>query len=278
MHIELDIDHSKLKYETGDHVGIYPTNNDDLVNRIGELLNADLDTVFKLSNVDEDSSKKHPFPCPTTYRTALRHYVDLTSLPRTHILKELAEFANDEEKEFLLSMAKPTEQSKQLYSNWIVKHLRSIVHVLEDLPSVKIPLDHLLELLPRLNSRYYSISSSNKMHPKSVHVTAVYIEYNTPTNRLVKGVATSWLKTKQVTDSNEQVECLPDNAPDAYPGARYTVRNGNQHDTFYSLLNGKRCPQIPIFIRKSQFRLPVKTSTPIIMVGPGTGIAPFRGE
>ena len=42
----------------------------------------DLDQVFTLINLDEDSSKKHPFPCPTTYRTALSYYVEITALPR----------------------------------------------------------------------------------------------------------------------------------------------------------------------------------------------------
>ncbi len=35
--------------------------------------------------------------------------------------------------------------------------------VLEDLPSFKPPLDYLLELLPKLQARYYSISSSPKV-------------------------------------------------------------------------------------------------------------------
>ncbi len=53
----------------------------------------------------EDASKKHPFPCPTTYRTALGHYLDITNPPRTNVLKELSEYAEDDkEKEFLLKM------------------------------------------------------------------------------------------------------------------------------------------------------------------------------
>ncbi|RWS18607.1 NADPH--cytochrome P450 reductase-like protein, partial [Leptotrombidium deliense] len=53
-------------------------------------------------------------------------------------------------------------------------------------------------------------------------------------------VATSWLKTKQPN------------------------------------LNGFKC-DVPIFVRRSQFKLPAKSHVPIIMIGPGTGFAPFRG-
>ena len=53
------------------------------------------------------------------------------------------------------------------YSEWVVKDKRTIVAVLEDLSSFKPPIDYLLELLPKLQARYYSISSS----PKVSHLT-----------------------------------------------------------------------------------------------------------
>ncbi|XP_055525974.1 NADPH--cytochrome P450 reductase isoform X1 [Wyeomyia smithii] len=241
MHIEFDIEGSKMRYEAGDHLAMYPVNDSDLVLRLGKLCNADLDVIFSLINTDTDSSKKHPFPCPTTYRTALTHYLEITALPRTHILKELAEYCSDEkDKEFLRSMCSTAPEAKSKYQEWVQDSCRNIVHVLEDLPSCHPPIDHICELLPRLQPRFYSISSSSKLYPTTVHVTAVLVKYETKTGRVNKGVATTFLAQK-------------------HP------------------VNGEPLPRVPIFIRKSQFRLPAKTETPVIMVGPGTGLAPFRG-
>jgi len=53
--------------------------------------------------VIEESSKKHPFPCPCTYRTALTYYLDITSNPRTHIMKELIEYASDPKVGFFIN-------------------------------------------------------------------------------------------------------------------------------------------------------------------------------
>ncbi|KAG4065484.1 hypothetical protein HA402_009045 [Bradysia odoriphaga] len=241
MHIEFDIEGSKIRYEAGDHVAMYPVNDTELVEKLGKSCNADLDTVFSLINTDLESSKKHPFPCPTTYRTALTHYLEITALPRTHILKELVEYCSDEkDKEFLKLISSTSVEGKAQYQTWIQNASRNIVHILEDIKSCKPPIDHICELLPRLQPRYYSISSSSKLHPTTVHVTAVLVKYETPTGRINKGVATTFLAEKRPKD-------------------------------------GADPPRVPIFIRKSQFRLPTRVETPVIMIGPGTGLAPFRG-
>lgn len=73
-----------------------------------------------------------------------------------------------------------------------------------------------------------------------MHITAVLVQYETPTGRVNKGVATTYLKEKNPKAGDEPIK-------------------------------------VPVFIRKSQFRLPTKSETPVIMVGPGTGLAPFRG-
>ncbi|XP_053624999.1 NADPH--cytochrome P450 reductase [Plodia interpunctella] len=241
LHVELDISNSKMRYEAGDHVGVYPINDTVLVNRLGELTNSNLDEVFSLINNDQESSKKHPFPCPTTYRTALTHYLEITALPRTHIMRELAEYCTDEEdKKKLMLMATNSQEGKTLYQSFVVDACRNIVHILEDIKSCKPPLDHVCELLPRLQPRYYSISSSPKSYPETVHVTAVVVQYRTSSGRVNKGVTTTWLADLKPED-------------------------------------GKPLPRVPVYIRKSQFRLPLQSQTPIMMVGPGTGLAPFRG-
>ncbi|KAF3814007.1 hypothetical protein GH733_018039 [Mirounga leonina] len=287
MHLELDISGSKLRYESGDHVAIYPANDSTLVSQLGEILGADLDVVMSLNNLDgespgfggappppqarpeppqfqeleqtcwsaateprpsssslpaEESNKKHPFPCPTSYRTALTYYLDITNPPRTNVLYELAQHASEpSEQEQLRRMASSSGEGKELYLSWVVEARRHILAILQDYPSLRPPIDHLCELLPRLQARYYSIASSSKVHPNSVHICAVAVEYETKSGRVNKGVATSWLRAKEPAGEN-----------------------------------GRRA-LVPMFVRKSQFRLPFKATTPVILVGPGTGVAPFIG-
>lgn len=137
-------------------------------------------------------------------------------------------------------MSSNSAEGKVLYEDWAIKSRRTLVQVLEDLPSCKPNIGHLLELLPRLQSRYYSIASSPRKHPDSIHICASVIKYEASKGRTNHGVATKYLSEKLA--SSEDVN--------------FTV---------------------PIFVRRSQFHLPFKVSNPILMIGPGTGLAPFIG-
>merc|ERR1739844_606720 len=277
MHIELGLGESRIRYEAGDHVAIYPTNDERLVNRIGELLNIDLDTVFTMKALEEDAIKKSPFPVPTTYRAALSHYVDITALPRTHVLKEIAAYTTDEnEKEMLNLMTTNSDEGRNKYNEFISNACRHITHILEDLPSCKPAIDHLLELLPRLQPRFYSISSSGKVHKDSVHVTAVVIEYETPTGRTNNGVCTKWLQPMIPDENaNEKTEKKPEREGNVEGEAEDVAVDKKEENTTNTAKEAQF--KVPIYVRRSQFRLPNRVQTPIIMVGPGTGVAPFRG-
>ncbi|KRX70266.1 NADPH--cytochrome P450 reductase [Trichinella sp. T6] len=230
-------------YEAGDHLAVYPENDGELVEQFGKLFNVDLDTIFTLTNVD-----------PLTY------YVDISTPPKTNVVKELSQYCSDErEKNFLLSMVTMEEKSRRKYSEWVIHDHRTLLDILIELPSCRPPLDLLLELLPRLQPRFYSISSSPKVDPSLVSITVIVLKYTTPIGRPGKGVATNYLASKIAVENKPHPQV-------------FLLETDISHLQDICLLN-----QVPIYIRRSQFRLPHSPLTPVVMIGPGTGIAPFRG-
>lgn len=80
---------------------------------------------------------------------------------------------------------------------FIQKGRRNILDILEHFNTCKPPLDLLLELLPRLQARYYSISSSPKSNSSIISVTALVLQY-TIDSRVIKGVCTNFLASKVI--------------------------------------------------------------------------------
>jgi len=52
MHIEFDISGSKLRYDAGDHMAVFPVNDAEIVEKLAARLVVDLGTVITLTNVD----------------------------------------------------------------------------------------------------------------------------------------------------------------------------------------------------------------------------------
>ena len=95
-----------------------------------------------------------------------------------------------------------------------------------------------------------------QVHPTSVHICGVVVEYETITGRTNKGVATTWLRDK---------------VPPAIKDSLGSDGEGESSE------EEVQYPRAPVYVRRSQFRLPNRPGTPVIMIGPGSGLAPFRG-
>ena len=114
---------------------------------------------------------------------------------------------------------------------------RFVIDLLLEHPTAKFTPEEFMATQKKLNIRLYSISSSQKAHPTEVHLTVATVRY-TSHGRARSGVCSSFL-AERVTPNETLIPCF--------------VNHGKG------------------------FRLPEPhEETPIIMCGPGTGIAPFR--
>jgi sulfite reductase (NADPH) flavoprotein alpha-component len=215
-HFELDLTGWGLRFEVGDSVGVYPTNDPDLVDEIIRALGG---------------TGSEPVPRlkgePTTFREALLRDYSITQ-PTPKFLKAIAQRA-DAAPTLTYLLAPDRRQDLQTYL-WGME----VIDFLIEHPSVRFAPEEFVGLLTKLQPRLYSVASSLMAFPDQVHLIVDVVRYESH-GRLRKGVASSFL--------------------------------------------AERADQVPVPVFPSiakHFHLPENPDTPIIMIGPGTGVAPFR--
>lgn len=251
-HMELDIHDADISYQTADNLAVLPENDDASVRSLAESLGYDPDLEFKLDA--KDSSQKHLFPTPCTVHVALKSFCDIHGIPRRSTLKDFVPFVtNSEHREALIALT--SKEGRKLYKETIEDAGRSLFEIIVDMyPSFKIPLAHFLVLVPRLQPRYYTISSSSTAHPKRIHLTVSVITQSKPDGTAHHGTCSTFLQRLE--------------PPSTQSGKRTDAgKNGNKRDAW---------PCCRVFVRDSSFRLPKDPRTPVLLIGPGTGIAPMR--
>ncbi|KAG1661078.1 hypothetical protein FOA52_004540 [Chlamydomonas sp. UWO 241] len=252
LHMEFDLGDSGIgaQYEAGDSVGVAPENDAGIVERLLKRLKRTGGDAFSVRPADGGTQHLAPhLPTPCTLGHALSRCLDITSPARKSLLRVLAEHCTDEaEKRTLMFLT--ARAGKDAYAHEILEQQPSLADVLERFPSCDPPLAALLDALTPLLPRLYSVTSSPAEVPGHAQVAFSVVSFETKYGTR-KGVATTWLDTlsKQLLKA---------------PGA------GAAPDA--------PAPRLAIFLKRAaDFKPPSDLSKPVIMVGPGTGVAPFRG-
>ncbi|KAI8874449.1 riboflavin synthase domain-like protein [Ramicandelaber brevisporus] len=286
LHVEVEISPTgSLRYNPGDHIAFWPVNPENEVQRLLQILglSAEQNAAINVTATDPASAKKSPFPVPTTYATALRHYLEICAPPSREFIAS-TDVATGSKAAF--DMLSAIGLSRDLYLATVGEYRWSLAELLERVREYEIaqgtpesdlfsvPFAAVCEGISRVNPRYYSISSTPSRDSTSVHVTAVVLDYQPGSanhTRTVHGVCTNYLYAAH--------ELLTErNVHKKHPFAN--VENSGKYGltpyVLHPTVDGANI-YVPVYIRQSNFRLPRNPLAPIIMIGPGTGVAPFRG-
>lgn len=259
LHMEIDLGDSSLTYTTGDHVGIWPTNPEDKVEDLLAILGLSSEKTTVIDIKPLEATAKVPIPSPTTYEAVLRSYLDICGPVSRQFLSSIATFAPS-----AATKAEMTKlgTDKDYFQHRIAKPKLTIAQVLASTGNGipwKLPFSALIEGLNRLQPRYYSISSSSLAQPRSISISAVVESYDVagrPTS--LRGVCTNLLLALKQKQNGE---------PASSDSPLYVVDGPRGR---YAQI------QVPVHVRQSSFRLPSDSRTPVILIGPGTGVAPMR--
>nr|XP_026494938.1 nitric oxide synthase isoform X1 [Vanessa tameamea] len=235
----------ELKYEPGDHVGIMACNRTEIVDAVLERLKGvdNYDKAVQLQVMKETLTPTgavktwecHERMPALTVRDIFTRFLDITTPPSTKILKYLATVCSDQnEADYLKELIEDSNK----YDDWRHHYFPHLSEVFAQVPSCRPQASLLAALLPQLQPRFYSISSTPLQNPKRIHVTVSVVIYKTQNGEgsTHYGVCSTYLQSLKPDD------------------------------------------EVFAFIRRAPtFRMPQDVSVPLILVGPGSGIAPFRG-
>ncbi|XP_075628138.1 NADPH-dependent diflavin oxidoreductase 1 isoform X5 [Balearica regulorum gibbericeps] len=234
----LEIISPDTRFSAGDVVMIQPQNCPDDVQQFCQLLRLDPDRRFVLKPTEPSTSLPALLPQPCTIRHLVTHYLDISCVPRRSFFELLSYFSTNELEREKLQEFSSAQGQEELYS-YCNRPRRTTLEALWDFPhtTCAIPPEYLLDLIPRIRPRAFSIASSMLAHPDRIQILMAVVRYKTRLSKPRRGLCSTWLASL----------------------------NPEQGDV-----------RVPLWVKKGGMKFPADPETPVIMIGPGTGVAPFR--
>jgi cytochrome P450 / NADPH-cytochrome P450 reductase len=236
-HIEVQLP-SGISYRVGDHLSVVPRNDPALVDSVARRFGFLPADQIRLQ-VAEGRRAQLPVGDTVSVGRLLSEFVELQQVATRKQIQIMSEHTRcPVTKPKLLVYVGDDAAASEHYRADILGKRKSVFDLLEEHPACELPFPAYLEMLSLLAPRYYSISSSPSGDPQRCSVTVGVVEGPASSGRgIYKGICSNYLAGRR---AGETIQA--------------TVRE-----------------------TKAGFRLPDDAAVPIIMVGPGTGLAPFRG-
>ncbi|XP_075745092.1 methionine synthase reductase [Rhipicephalus microplus] len=243
-----------VSFKPGDSFGFLCVNRPAEVTFVVERLGVPGSQLVVVTHAPKARNMDHLPKAPITVERLLTTCCDLRGIPKKIFLRTLAEFtAETSDKRRLLELS--SREGSKDYMRFILEGRNTFLDVLRAFPSCKPPLAPLLEHLPRLLPRYYSVCSWSSQDDSVPHRFRILYKRCPIPGRDEEGLCTGWL-----TDL-----------------ARKWLTQRDIVSSMTSLsLSDSVWSRMPIYLRKNaSFHFPDSLSTPVIMIGPGSGVAPF---
>lgn len=235
-HIEVALPKGVI-YKPGDHLCVVPRNSLDLVERVERRFGFAQGARIRLKAT---GGRMAPFPIegPVSVRRILTDYLELQAVATRKQVQAMAAATRcPMTKPKLEALGADAKDGVDAYKAEVFSKRRSVLDLLEENPACELSFASYLEMLPLMGPRYYSISSSPGTMPGECSVTVGIVEGPARSGHGdYKGVCSTYLADKE------------------------------EGETVFASIKET----------KAGFRLPDDPSTPVIMIGPGTGLAPFR--
>jgi cytochrome P450/NADPH-cytochrome P450 reductase len=238
-HLELSLPEGFV-YSAGDHLGVCPRNDEERVERLAGRLGAELDGLFMVPK----SLNVHVVPKGVVLqvRNVLTSLVDIGGLPTVALLDLLMAKATDADErsglERIVRVLDSADEGDPELRATIEAGGYDVLQLLDEFPSCSINIFEFLQVAQPLRPRYYSTSSSPRVHGEGVAHVAVGL------------------------------------GPVDVPGMPGREFRGLSSHYLHSLREGDR---VHVFLDRTEgFHLQEDVSKPMIFVSAGTGFAPMR--
>lgn len=212
FHMEFDISSTPIKYEIGDALGVFGHNDEEKVDEFIAEYGLDPDEFVALPARGGMEENKVEY---VSVRNMLIQHLDLFGRPSKKFYVALAQYAKPVSRYQYLRLMHIGTDDAELFKLGIHETV-NFADLLLQFTKARPTASELAHMIPEIKPRHYSISSSMKVCPRSVHLLVVAVDWETPLGKKRTGQCTRYLNAlrpgQSVTvDIQKSVLRLPPN-------------------------------------------------------------------